>query len=132
MPNWVPSCRALATRASTTTGYGICKLCCWAKQNHRNDLAHGFTRQMDSVVAVLLLRASALFLVMPLEAATAAEVDQLKARPTPPRPPEARPFLVPCDRGLVSGGQGISRAMTGCRNLLCVSVIGVTVRRSVR
>ncbi|KDE97219.1 hypothetical protein Y900_028560 [Mycolicibacterium aromaticivorans JS19b1 = JCM 16368] len=59
-------------------------------QNHRNDLAHGFTRQMDSVVAVLLLRASALFLVMPLEAATAAEVDQLKARPTPR--PEARPF----------------------------------------
>lgn len=52
-------------------------------QNHRNDLAHGFTRQMDSVVAVLLLRASALLLVMPLEAATAAEVDELKARPTP-------------------------------------------------
>lgn len=60
-------------------------------QNYRNDLAHGFTRQMDSVVAALLLRASALFLVMPLEAATAAEVDQLKASPTPR--PEKRPLL---------------------------------------
>jgi hypothetical protein len=59
-------------------------------QNYRNDLAHGFTREMDSVVAVLLLRASALFLVMPLEAATAAEVGLLKARPTPV--PGARPF----------------------------------------
>lgn len=60
-------------------------------QNHRNDLAHGFTRQMDSVVAVLLLRASALFLVMPLETATAAEVEELKARPTPH--PEKRSLL---------------------------------------
>ncbi|OMC05857.1 hypothetical protein [Mycolicibacterium fortuitum] len=60
-------------------------------QNHRNVLAHGFSRQMDSVTAVLLLRASALFLVMPLEAATSAEVEQLKARPTPR--PEKRPVL---------------------------------------
>jgi hypothetical protein len=55
-------------------------------QNFRNDIAHGFLRQMDPVVATLLLRAAALFLTMPLGSVTASEVDRLKRRPTPHRP----------------------------------------------
>jgi hypothetical protein len=55
-------------------------------QNYRNDIAHGFLRQMDPVVATLLLRAAALFLTMPLESATATEIKQLIQRPAPERP----------------------------------------------
>jgi hypothetical protein len=55
-------------------------------QNFRNDIAHGFLRQMDPVVATLLLRAAALFLTMSLESATATEMNQLIRRPTPQRP----------------------------------------------
>lgn len=55
-------------------------------QNFRNDLAHGFLRQMDPVVATLLLRASALFLTMPLESATSVEVSQTIQRPPRHRP----------------------------------------------
>ena len=54
-------------------------------QNYRNDIAHGFLRQMDPIVATLLIRASALFLIMPLGTATAAELAELKARPVPKR-----------------------------------------------
>jgi hypothetical protein len=51
-------------------------------QNYRNDIAHGFLRHMDAVVATLLLRASALFLIMP-ETSTADELHQLASRPSP-------------------------------------------------
>jgi len=54
-------------------------------QNYRNDIAHGFLRQMDEVVATLLLRASALFLIMP-ETATADELRQIARRSAPHRP----------------------------------------------
>ena len=36
-----------------------------AGRNYRNDIAHGFLGQMDPVIATLLLRAGALFLIMP-------------------------------------------------------------------
>lgn len=55
-------------------------------QNYRNDIAHGFLRQMDAVVATLLLRASALFLIMPVESSTSDELRQLASRPAPRRP----------------------------------------------
>jgi hypothetical protein len=55
-------------------------------QNYRNDIAHGFLRQIDPVVSTLLLRASALFLIMPLERSTAEEVRQLARRPVPQGP----------------------------------------------
>lgn len=60
-------------------------------QNHRNDIAHGFIRQVDPVVATLLLRAGSLFLTLPLESATTAEMEQLKRRPTPPYPHRSLP-----------------------------------------
>lgn len=55
-------------------------------QNYRNDIAHGFLRQMDPVVSALLLRASALFLIMPLEDSTAEDVRQLARCPVPQGP----------------------------------------------
>lgn len=55
-------------------------------QNYRNDIAHGFLRQMDPVVCTLLLRASALFLIMPLQDSTAEDLRQLARRPVPQGP----------------------------------------------
>lgn len=59
-------------------------------QNYRNDIAHGFLRQVDPIVAVRLLRAGALFLTMSIETATESELAELKARPTPRWPSRSR------------------------------------------
>jgi hypothetical protein len=72
-----------------------------AGRNYRNDIAHGFLGQMDPVIATLLLRAGALFLIMPLENATAAEMAELKSRPVPLAP--RQDLLVRLRRGISAG-----------------------------